>query len=112
MLYTNKFRNKTGTEMEKNSIIMIIDISLNSSHKQPCINSGRRFSMVERFHLWTAESPETQWVTMREVPQRLASPSDETPQKKKKKKSDECINHFIQLNLELLNTGIVHSLIW
>ena len=27
-----------------------------------------------------------QWVTMREVPQRLASPSEETPKKKKKKK--------------------------
>ena len=32
--------------------------------------------------------------------------------KKKKKKSDKCINHFIQLNLELLNTGTVHSLGW
>ena len=57
-----------------------------------------------------------QWVTMREVPQRLASPSEETPKKKKKKKkkkkSDKCINHFIQLNLELLNTGTVHSLGW
>ena len=53
-------------------------------------------------------------VTMREVPQRLASPSEETPKKKKekKKKSDKCINHFIQLNLELLNTGTVHSLGW
>ena len=54
---------------------------------------------------------------MREVPQRLASPSEETPEKKekrrrKKKKSDKCINHFIQLNLELLNTGTVHSLGW
>ena len=57
---------------------------------------------------------ELQWVTMREVPQRLASPSEETPikKKKKKKKSDKCINHFIQLNLELLNTGTVHSLSW
>ena len=52
-------------------------------------------------------------VTMREVPQRLASPSEETPIKKKIiKKSDKCINHFIQLNLELLNTGTVHSLGW
>ena len=54
-------------------------------------------------------------VTMREVPQRLASPSEETPkkkEKKKKKKSDKFINHFIQLNLELLNTGTVHSLGW
>ena len=54
---------------------------------------------------------------MREVPQGLASPSEETPKKKKKKKkkkknSDKCINHFIQLNLELLNTGTVHSLGW
>ena len=51
---------------------------------------------------------------MREVPQRLASPSEETPKKKKNKKikSDKCINHFIQLNLELLNTGTVHSLGW
>ena len=32
--------------------------------------------------------------------------------KKKKKKSDKCINRFIQLNLELLNTGTVHSLRW
>ena len=31
---------------------------------------------------------------------------------KKKKKSNKCINHFIQLNLELLNTGTVHSLGW
>ena len=46
---------------------------------------------------------------MREVPQRLASPSEETPSKKI---SDKCINHFIQLNLELLNTGTVHSLGW
>ena len=36
------------------------------------------------------------------------SPSEETPFKKKKK-SDKCINHFIQLSLELLNTGTVHS---
>ena len=42
---------------------------------------------------------------MREVPQRLASPSKETPNKKKKKKSDKCINHFIQLNLELLTAS-------
>ena len=50
---------------------------------------------------------------MREVPQRLASPSEETPKKKKKKKkSNKCISHFIQLNLELLNTGNVHSLSW
>ena len=50
---------------------------------------------------------------MREVPQRLASLSEETPKKKKKKKkSDKCINHFIQLNLELLNTSTVHSLGW
>ena len=50
---------------------------------------------------------------MREVPQRLASPSEETPKKKKKKKkSNKCINHFIQLNLELLKTGTVHSLGW
>ena len=50
---------------------------------------------------------------MREVPQRFVSPSEETPlKKKKKKKSDKCINHFIQLNLELLNTGTVHSLGW
>ena len=27
-----------------------------------------------------------QWVTMREVPHRLVSPSEETPKKKKKKK--------------------------
>ena len=53
-----------------------------------------------------------QQVTMREVPQRLASLSEETPKKKKKKKSNKCINHFIQLNLELLNTGTVHSLGW
>ena len=32
--------------------------------------------------------------------------------KKKKKRSNKCINHFIQLNLELLNTGTVHSLGW
>ena len=43
---------------------------------------------------------------MREVPQRLASPSEETPlKKKKKKKSDKCINHFIQLSIKDLSWG-------
>ena len=39
---------------------------------------------------------------MKEVPQRLASPSEET---KKKKKNHKCINHFIQLKMSNFRWG-------
>ena len=49
------------------------------------------YDVTKRFvALFTTES-ELQWVTMREVPQRLASPSKETPEKKKKKNQRSCL---------------------
>ena len=47
-------------------------------------------------------SPVQYFVTMREVPQRLASPSEETPKKKKKRKKNQ-ISVSITLSNSILN---------